>query len=130
MQFRRVIPHNVSYSEIAVVLLHLNPDDIVADLDVVLRLSSPLPNWNAMSRLVRSHDNCYHPPNRRFANICFQSRDFSHFKKASTYQNLNDSLNISRAQKLLYEITRESLPTYEDELSTTKQLTNANSHAD
>jgi hypothetical protein len=37
---------------------------------------------------------------------------------------------FSRAQKLLYEIARESLPTYQDELSTMKQLTNANSHAD
>ena len=52
---------------------HLDPDDIVADFGIVLLLSNCLPNSNAMSRLVRSHYNCYQPPNRRSANICFQS---------------------------------------------------------
>jgi hypothetical protein len=73
LQFGGAIPHSVNHNEIAVAHLHLDPDDIVADFGIVLLLSNCLPSSNAMSRLVRSHYNCYQPPNRRFANICFQS---------------------------------------------------------
>ncbi len=83
MQFGgATIPHDVSHSEINVVNPRLSPDDIAADIGNVLLLSNCLPNSNVMRRLVRSLENCYKRPNRRFANICFRSLDFSHFKKA------------------------------------------------